>query len=1094
MKKIWIVPLVIILLLVVIYILAGTPFALTIVKNKIESIIQTQIDQPVQIGSLKGNLFYRVNLADCKIGEVCRIDYLAVSYNIFGLLTKKIKINTILIDGLYVDVDHASKIKLKPAEKKEKTAKPFEISIKRLEIYNSNLFSTMNKQGIKLSVNLKCALSSQVLAIEHLDIRTKKSYIGVKGNIPIAENKTFDLKYSIDCVAEEFGIEGLSGIVKISGSVQGTYLHPLVSNNTQLGIIYQKNRITGRLDLNWKIPFLDSLNVNADLSVNTAQNELWEITIKKTFTNIFAGVASAYGNIRLPGSITGSFENPAIKTQVQGKLKFGALKPEINGEITYQNKLLTMTKIRLKEKEFNASMDGVIDLVKSEIIKCQIDIDHLDINIANNFLDKPVPVSGILNNNTQLKGRIENPDITGRLTLESVAYNNEKIGRAEFAYRFKNNTIAIDHGLIDSPRGAINITGTYNLTNNNFSTRIFSELIRLQSPEVFGSDTLLVSGNIGLDIKIYGDISDLNGTGEIHLRDFLYDKWTFDDHTIAFNIKNNNAEIEVGDSRNSLKLRALVELEKDFSFDANLSLHHFSFEQYADLEQAYITAEISAKGELTRPEMAEAEIKIDSLYVSAKENELRNPEPIILEIKNRICHIQKSIITIQKNNVLFEGQVPLMAQDGEIDMMVKAEHIHLGSLYAMFSKEQPPAGYLDMDVTIKGNVKAPQIEGRLNLERIAYSIPGVSIDSVYGLVKFQKTYFDIEYLKGKVNKGRFEINGFAQLNNNGIDTVAVNLLIKNIDYSSSEFGSVIISGTAHFNAKQNAYNLSGDIILDRVIYDKPFNLQTIAKLLTTANRPVQKQNEILKQVYCDIEISSPNGIKIINNIADVSVDADLQIKGRLSKINVYGTVKTSSPGTIKYLGKKFDITNAVIQFDKPYEIDPVLNLEARHNVSSKDGEYEITMLLSGTLEKWQLQLSSIPSIPEQDIISLLLIGRRRPGMYLVYEAKDLDLKGTAKDYALGLARGTLERTAEKGLGFEKFTITGDLFEPRRWDIGFEKKINKNLTLIYGTGIESWEMRRIGINYTINNNLSIFTLHDQENRNSSLDLDLNFRIK
>ncbi|MEO0189472.1 MAG: translocation/assembly module TamB domain-containing protein, partial [candidate division WOR-3 bacterium] len=163
-------------------------------------------------------------------------------------------------------------------------------------------------------------------------------------------------------------------------------------------------------------------------------------------------------------------------------------------------------------------------------------------------------------------------------------------------------------------------------------------------------------------------------------------------------------------------------------------------------------------------------------------------------------------------------------------------------------------------------------------------------------------------------------------------------------------------------------------------------------------------------------------------------------------------------------------------------------------VSSRDGDYEITMNLSGTIEKWYLQLSSNPPIPEQDIISLLLIGRRRPGLYLIAEAKDIDLKGAAKDYALGLARGTLERTAEKSLGFEKFTITGDLLEPRQWDIGFEKRISKKIVFIYGTGIESWEMRRIGMNYSINNNISIFTLHDQENMNSSVDLEFNFKIK
>ncbi|MEO0185224.1 MAG: translocation/assembly module TamB domain-containing protein, partial [candidate division WOR-3 bacterium] len=353
---------------------------------------------------------------------------------------------------------------------------------------------------------------------------------------------------------------------------------------------------------------------------------------------------------------------------------------------------------------------------------------------------------------------------------------------------------------------------------------------------------------------------------------------------------------------------------------------------------------------------------------------------------------------------------------------------------------------------------------------------------------------NIEYINGKVNNGEFEINGFVQMDKSGIDTVAIKMLLKEIDYVNKEFGSIVISSSMQFSANSSSYVLNGKMTLDQAVYDKPFDLMAITRLLTTANRPAQEQNKILKQISCDMSISTPNSMKIINNIADVSVDADLQIKGPLSRINIYGTVKTSSPGTIKYLGRKFDITNALIEFDNPYQINPALNLEAIHSVSSRDGDYEITMNLSGTIEKWYLQLSSNPPIPEQDIISLLLIGRRRPGLYLIAEAKDIDLKGAAKDYALGLARGTLERTAEKSLGFEKFTITGDLLEPRQWDIGFEKRISKKIVFIYGTGIESWEMRRIGMNYSINNNISIFTLHDQENMNSSVDLEFNFKIK
>ena len=64
MKRIFLVPIIFISVLFVIFIIAGTPFFLNFVKGKIEKTMQTILgeDVPVRIGSLKGNLFYSVEI------------------------------------------------------------------------------------------------------------------------------------------------------------------------------------------------------------------------------------------------------------------------------------------------------------------------------------------------------------------------------------------------------------------------------------------------------------------------------------------------------------------------------------------------------------------------------------------------------------------------------------------------------------------------------------------------------------------------------------------------------------------------------------------------------------------------------------------------------------------------------------------------------------------------------------------------------------------------------------------------------------------------------------------------------------------------
>ena len=106
----------------------------------------------------------------------------------------------------------------------------------------------------------------------------------------------------------------------------------------------------------------------------------------------------------------------------------------------------------------------------------------------------------------------------------------------------------------------------------------------------------------------------------------------------------------------------------------------------------------------------------------------------------------------------------------------------------------------------------------------------------------------------------------------------------------------------------------------------------------------------------------------------------------------------------------------------------------------------------------------------------------------------INLSSTAQDYAAAIARGAVEAQARQALGLEKVEITGQVGGTEELSVDIEKKLGKGFTFVYGTGIETWEMQKIGLNYNITDRLSIFTLYDQKNLNTSVDLDVNFKIR
>ncbi len=1091
-------------LFIILFIIGGTPFFLDFVKDKIESVVQSQTNVPVRIGSLKGNIFYALEAAELDVGAAIHLNRIKTSYNIFGLLSKRIDIHNAFLDGLHVDVNRVKKLienLQKPPKQEPKKGKPFKVRIGKLSIVNTELLGAINGKRIDLELAAHGKMVNDIVTIDTLSLRKNTSHVALKGIIPLQEEGLLDVRYSFYLSLEDFDIKDAHGTITSRGQVSGKRSSPKILNDTEFTLRYQNNEFFGSSKMSWQMPQLDGFNLVANLTAKTptlqkgaVQKDVWNTSLSAQGRQFLCDISSAYGTFHLTGSLKGSFDNPELRADLMAKFRYADFKPEARGKIAFKNKILSIKNFRVSSKKLSLQGSAYLNLGEPQKIDADILLDCDNIDFINNFLESPRPVSGRIKITSKVKGQIQNPFMQGTVECSDITAFSEEIKNAGFIFTLKDSILNLNSGVIQSTRGTINLDGWYGIADSQFNVHISSNELRLKSPEIVGKDTIPISGAVGIDANFKGHITNPQGDGIIDFKDLVYDTIMFDSYELAFAFKDTTLDASLSNDTKSIILVAKTALYRPFKFNGSLRLNHFDLKHYIPVDTGYISAYVSAYGEAIQPEKIEGEVQIESLNLSRDHYSMSNIDTITINFHNGIANITACTIDVHNQRIDVHGHVPLDIERGEIELLCKTSKIDLAALSAVLSNIPEIHGYLSLDVSVQGKLPNPHINGELRLDDVKYSMPDINIDSVYSFVKFNKTDFTIEYMRGNVNAGSFDIKGFVLLADRTIDMMSLNVLLKNIDVKRKEFGSVDLSSAIHATAKKDSIRIGGEVTINKALYDVPFNLQTIIKLLTTANRPPPEQSELVKRIYCDIGISSPHGIKIANNVADVAVDVDLQIRGYLAKVNVYGTITTTKKGTIKYLGKRFDILDATIQFDDPYMINPVLNLEATSFVSSVDGGYEIFMYLTGTVEKWRLELSSSPAVPEQDIISLLLIGKRRPGTYLVEEAKDIDLRGAAKDYAKGFITGSVEQTAERTLGLEKVEITGDILDPMHLDIGVEKRIGERLTLIYGTGIETWEFRRVGLHYDITDNLSIYTLHDQENLNSSVDLDVHIKLK
>ena len=1090
-------------IIVIIFLLAGTPFILNYVKQKAETAASSATGLSLVIGRLRGNLFYAVQVEDIDLANIVQIDQLAVSYDPLRLLAREVDIRAVRMSGLRVDLDRLKEITGNlPRREPGETAGPptFALRIREFLIENSGFLGKLGSTPIEVSLAARGGMLSDVLIIDSLRLATDESSVRITGYVPLNERNDLALEVEMAVAAEDFGIAGLGGEIRGQGSVGGKFSAVELDLTAHLAINYRENDLGGDVRAKWIVPDLNRLQVDANLRAKTKalrrQGNLRDSTdlfIQLDNTDLNCNIRSNLGDLLMRGNLGGDLAKPSFRGTLEGDFDYADFEPSFKGQVNYRDDLLEVSGFTFRSSRVALDVSLLMNTATREISKGRVDLSCNDLSVWNTFFTAPGNLAGQLSLELNMSGSLDDPKAKAKLRITDAEVYTEKIDEVDLELSMSGSVAYLDSGWIHSERGKVMLSGSYELKKKDFTALLYSDGIAFTSPEVFGKATVPLGGIVGLDLSAHGNVHAPRVQGEISIDDLLYDSLEFGDYRIECQLDDDTLQFSFVSEEEDLVLDATMILGSGFPCTADLELRHYALDRYISPATGYITAQVSGTGDLAQIRDAEGKVQIDTVRLLVDGRPIENSDIIHVHLEDRIFRLLSAEFIIAGQSLSISGTMPMQLHSDAMDIAARAAEIQLGDIAYLLPRNPDIRGLLGFELRIQGTTRALDVDGMLSLTGASYSVNNIAVDSVNGLLTLRNGLATVDNLAGKINKGRFKIDGFADFSRGLLDTMWVNLKADKINYANKDFGDIVLSTNLQARARKDSLWITGEVAINEATYNAPMKLQTYVKLLTDANRPAPQQAEISRRVYCDIGIVVPDSIMIKNNIADLAVRADLQLKGYLARLNVFGTITAMEDGTVKYLGKKFTIANAIIQFDDPYKIDPFIDLMATTTIDAAEGDYEIFLVLEGTVTTWQLELNSSPPLPEQDIVSLLLIGQRRPGAAGGF-VKEFDLKGKVWDYALDVVRHSLERTTENALRLDKFEISGDLNDRATMRIGLEKSVTKGFKLHYSTGVESWELYQVGASYDLTDKISIFTMYDQENRNTSVDLEFKLKIK
>jgi len=530
-------------------------------------------------------------------------------------------------------------------------------------------------------------------------------------------------------------------------------------------------------------------------------------------------------------------------------------------------------------------------------------------------------------------------------------------------------------------------------------------------------------------------------------------------------------------------------LEKSYPFSFQSQFKHFQMDTLlksqlsGPISDVTLSAsgELSASGKLNRLDQINLSGFLTELRAGFGAYQVQNDGDLAVLAKEGTFTFDKIRFKGENTALIFNGGLTLLKEwnlflSGEADL----------NLITFFSKEVSSArGRAHLDLAITDRWESPKIRGQLSLQegriRTAALSQNIQIESLN--VLFNERQIILETFDGRLGGGDFSVTGKAELNGFGIESFGFFLELDNARINLAPDLPATVDGELFFQRRRNGHTLKGDLILKKLVYDKKVDLTAMIGRLREKKRTNNlTEMPLIGRTEINIHLAGDSGIQIANNIANIPLGIDLFLKGSFDEPLLVGRIDVPR-GNIFFRNNTFRVTSGSVDFLNPNEIDPTFNMDASSDVRNivTDRIYKIDLNMSGTLSQITLILTSFPSLPEDDILALLAIGKT---------AADLDeLSGGAGTEAENfvmtqfLADPVNQITSIIGSPVEE--LTGTTFRVDPYFNNTESRsttgtrvtaethlLKERLLVLYSTTLDPSEEDLIRMVYEINRNISL----------------------
>jgi len=391
-------------------------------------------------------------------------------------------------------------------------------------------------------------------------------------------------------------------------------------------------------------------------------------------------------------------------------------------------------------------------------------------------------------------------------------------------------------------------------------------------------------------------------------------------------------------------------------------------------------------------------------------------------------------------------------------------------------------GRVDLSVKLSGTPFKPLLNGEATIANAKMVLRpfGMYLYKVQAFAHFNADSLVIDNITASTeNQGKVEIKRGEIILDKFMPTTMYFLIavdkapVRNIPFIEGNVNAnIVIGGTVKYP------KIKGDVYANSALITLPF---------APAEEPPPPEGGA-KPMDLDLSITGAQGIWLRNADADIELKIEnLNVRMQQNVLFLSGRLETIR-GEYRFIDRRFDITEGQLTFTNAVVINPELNLSAQADLSDEK-RTKVFLKVGGTALQPKLSFSSEPSMPEQDILTMLSAGMKLEGEGNADLTDQVINRGA--DYLSNMLGGLIQKKTGLVDVVKMKTYTG---QEKGAQVTLGKYVTRNIFVSYTRGFAADLSDEFRAEYLFGSRSSLFVQRSKDEDNKDQKINLGIRMK